>query len=186
MGPCLSAGQLSVCIVFITSHKLNRGKNSTTGRFVAYPRRVVSYEPTQTPQYRAYESPVEAACSQKTLGLPWQSFNIPAHTNLCPKTRYARIYHQHSPSRPAATAAGCSHHKPPRPGAPNTPESRGPLTPAPTTRRRPPTARAPADRARVGVAAADRRRWRRLAVGAAPAAGAAANLKRGIQERGRR
>jgi len=88
------------------------------------------------------------------------------------------LVHHHS--------AGCSHHQPPQPAAPHTPEGHGPPSPTPATRRSPPSACAPADRARVRVAATDCRRGRWPVVGAAPATGAAVSHKGGRQGRGRR
>jgi len=82
-------------------------------------------------------------------------------------------------------SAGRTRHQPPQPAAPHTPEGHGPPSPTPTTRRTPPSACAPADRARVGVTATDRRRGRRPAVGEAPEAGAGESGKGGGQGRGR-
>lgn len=133
---------------FLTFHKLKRGLKATPGRYIAYRRRVVSFQPTQPPIYRAYVSPEQADYSQKSLGPPRQDFGMPAYTNLCLTMRYARIYYKKTPSTPESSATGCSHHQPPDPAVPVIPKDYGPLSPTLVNRRPPLSACIPADRSR--------------------------------------
>jgi len=89
-------------------------------------------------------------------------------------------------SNQALSNTGRTQHQPPQPAAPHTPEGHGTPSPTTATRLPPLSACAPSDHARVGVAASDRRRGRRPAVGAAPDAGAGGSGKGGGQGRVRR
>ena len=125
-------------------------------------------------------------CSRQSLSVDHTVSDTLSERSISPLPPFPITAPQYRSCLVHVHSAGRNQHQPPQPAARHTPESRGPPSPTPATRRPPPSACAPADRARVGVAATGRRRGRRPAVGAAPEEGAGERSKGGGQGRVRR